>query len=320
MSSTNITITETDLDTNNIVDDTEVLTTEEQTDTNLNLINNYEITTVEEIVSIEEEDELPPIPKNNVLIDVSPNQVIDVRYNKIIVNTETNIYNSVMDILRGFEFDIKNLSIIALKTYDVVRSTKIKERTFDEKRTIIFNVCNRIIKEQLYLSENDAHFASITVGNLIDTIMSNTLKKGLKSARKHKVKHQVPPGQIIEALVNRIEGIVREKSYTPRDIIGNFSIIIGMVVSLVQQYKGITNTDKKNIVVQAIQRFLTKRLPKIVDIDADVLVLIDIAVETLPITIDALISASKGKPISETTQTCCMNLTSIILPKVINNL
>jgi hypothetical protein len=314
MSSTNITITETDLDTNNIVDNTEVLTTEEQTDTNLNLINN------EEIVAVEEEDELPPIPKNNVLIDVSPNQVIDVRYNKIIVNTETNIYNSVMDILRGFEFDIKNLSIIALKTYDVVRSTKIKERTFDEKRTIIFNVCNRIIKEQLDLSENDAHFASITVGNLIDTIMSNTLKKGLKSARKHKVKHQVPPGQIIDALVNRIEGIVREKSYTPRDIIGNFSIIIGMVVSLVQQYKGITNTDKKNIVVQAIQRFLTKRLPKIVDIDADVLVLIDIAVETLPITIDALISASKGKPISETTQTCCMNLTSIILPKVINNL
>ena len=146
MSSTNITITETNLDTNNIVDNTEVLTTEEQTDTKLDLINNDEMVAVDEIVSIEEEDELPPIPKNNVLIDVSPNQVIDVRYNKIIVNTETNIYNSVMDILRGFEFDIKNLSIIALKTYDVVRSTKIKERTFDEKRTIIFNVCNRIIK------------------------------------------------------------------------------------------------------------------------------------------------------------------------------
>ena len=219
MSSTNITIIETDLDTNNIVDNTEVLTTEEQTDTKLDLINNDEMVAVDEIVSIEEEDELPPIPKNNVLIDVSPNQVIDVRYNKIIVNTETNIYNSVMDILRGFEFDIKNLSIIALKTYDVVRSTKIKERTFDEKRTIIFNVCNRIIKEQLYLSENDAHFASITVGNLIDTIMSNTLKKGLKSATKHKVKHQVPPGQIIDALVNRIEGIVREKSYTHHAIL-----------------------------------------------------------------------------------------------------
>ena len=70
MSSTNITIIETDLDTNNIVDNTEVLTTEEQTDTKLDLINNDEMVAVDEIVSIEEEDELPPIPKNNVLIDV----------------------------------------------------------------------------------------------------------------------------------------------------------------------------------------------------------------------------------------------------------
>ena len=157
------------------------------------------------------------------------------------------------------------------------------------------------------MSVEDKICVGMTINSIIDTIMNTNLKKALQT-KKNKIKETVSPGIIIDSIVDKIETIIVNKQYSLDDVISNISSIVGMVVAFVEKYNNLDGIEKKNIVVQALTRFLKERLPKIVDITSEMKIILDITITTLPTIIDTIIAISRGKSIKDTTKMCFIKL------------
>lgn len=230
------------------------------------------------------------------------------------INMEVNvdlsvdsIYNKVKDILRGFDLKIDNIGFLVQKVFETVRGTKLVEKTIDEKRQLILDVCNKFLEQDFVMSTEDKICGRMTINSIIDTIMNTNLKKTLYT-KKNKIKDNVSPGIIIDSIVDKIETIIVNKQYSIDDVISNISSIVGMVVAFVEKYNNLDGIEKKNIVVQALTRFLKDRLPKIVDITSEMKIILDITITTLPTIIDTIVAISRGKSIKDTTKMCFIKL------------
>jgi len=202
---------------------------------------------------------------------------------------------------------IDNIGFLVQKVFETVRGTKLVEKTIDEKRQLILDVCNKFLEQDFVMSTEDKICGRMTINSIIDTIMNTNLKKTLYT-KKNKIKDNVSPGIIIDSIVDKIETIIVNKQYSIDDVISNISSIVGMVVAFVEKYNNLDGIEKKNIVVQALTRFLKDRLPKIVDITSEMKIILDITITTLPTIIDTIVAISRGKSIKDTTKMCFIKL------------
>lgn len=235
---------------------------------------------------------------------------LSVNYDDNVSNTSTLVYTDVKDLLSGFEINVSNISILVTKIIEVLNDSRYKKLTLEDKRDIMLEVVDKFIKDDIKLSGNDAVFASITVENLINIVVDKSLGKTLKSAnKKHlKITDKLSIGSIIESIVNKVSGIINERDYSVRDIIANIAIIVGIVITLVEKYKNLTNVERKNITIIVIKKILTSKLEDS-DLDTDLKILIEITITTLPDMIDAVVSVAKGKGLKDSvSKMCCFNL------------
>jgi len=232
---------------------------------------------------------------------------LDINMEMNVYLSVDSIYDKVKDILRGFELKIDNIGFLVQKVFETVRGTKLVEKTIDEKRQLILDVCNKFFEIDFVMSVEDKICVGMTINSIIDTIMNTNLKKALQT-KKNKIKETVSPGIIIDSIVDKIETIIVNKQYSLDDVISNISSIVGMVVAFVEKYNNLDGIEKKNIVIQALTRFLKERLPKIVDITSEMKIILDITITTLPTIIDTIVAISRGKSIKDTTKMCFIKL------------
>lgn len=258
------------------------------------------------------------ISSDNTLEDTNTNletvnttlSKLSVNYDDNVSNTSTLVYTDVKDLLSGFEINVSNISILVTKIIEVLNDSRYKKLTLEDKRDIMLEVVNKFIKDDIKLNGNDAVFASITVENLINIVVDKSLGKTLKSAnKKHlKITDKLSIGSIIESIVNKVSGIINERDYSVRDIVANIAIIVGIVITLVEKYKNLTNVERKNITIIVIKKILTSKLEDS-DLDSDLKILIEITITTLPDMIDAVVSVAKGKGLKDSvSKMCCFNL------------
>ena len=201
------------------------------------------------------------------------------------------------------------------KIIEVLNDSRYKKLTLEDKRDIMLEVVDKFIKNDIKLSGNDAVFASITVENLINIVVDKSLGKTLKRAnKKHlKITDKLSIGSIIESIVNKVTGIIDERDYSVREIIANIAIIVGIVITLVEKYKKLTNVERKNITIRVIKKILTSKLEDS-DLDDELKILIEITITTLPDMIDAVVSIAKGKGLKDSvSKVCCFNLLTQVI-------
>jgi hypothetical protein len=106
---------------------------------------------------------------------------------------------------------------------------------------------------------------------------------------------RVSTGQILLSIVDKLESVFKRGNYRPLTIITDLSVIIGMVISFIEQYSYLSGMEKKEIAVQSITIFLNERLHKLVSVDDKMAKLISVATKGLPQSIDLFVSVSNGK-------------------------
>ena len=240
---------------------------------------------------------------------------LSVNYDDNVSNTSTVVYTDVKDLLSGFEIDVSNISILVTKIIEVLNDSRYKKLTLEDKRDIMLEVVDKFIKNDIKLSGNDAVFASITVETLVNTVIDKSLGKTLKRANKknNKITDKLSIGSIIESIVNKVTGIIDERDYSVREIIANISVIVGIVITLVEKYKNLTNVERKNITIRVIKKILTSKLEDN-DLDDELKILIEITITTLPDMIDAVVSVAKGKGLKDSvSKVCCFNLLTQVI-------
>jgi len=78
-------------------------------------------------------------------------------------------------------------------------------------------------------------------------------------------------------------------------MLANITTLTHILMILVDKYIYLSGLEKKLIVIQSINSFIKDRLQFIMEIDADKIEPLKLSLDTVPISIDLLISLKKGK-------------------------
>ena len=241
--------------------------------------------------------------------------------NDVTKNLEVSdkIYHLVKDNIRGFDFDNTNVVILVTKVMTI--TGKVSTLTGMEKKNLVLSICERILDEDTTIDKEEQKFIHLTLHSLVD-LMVDVSKGKLKlnnklSNKKKAVVPRLPPGQIIDSVIDKLKTIIKNRKYSCQEIIVNLSIITGMVMTIIEQYPYLSGIEKKNIVIQVLKRLIKKELPNIVNVSDENQVMINLALETLPNIIDTLIGVSSGKvKVNEqTVATGCLALFSCLKNK-----
>jgi len=224
---------------------------------------------------------------------VEQNNSLDVTVNNNLLVAD-KVYHIVKDTMRGFDFNVNNVIVLVTKVVEVV--DRVKQLPGEEKKNLTMEVSMKLLQEDLHLSETDQQFVEITLSNVINLVVQ--VSKGdlvLNSKKKNKRLPNIPPGQIVDSLVDKLVTVVKNRNYSANDIVANLSVITGMVMTIVEQYPNVSGIEKKNIAVQVLNRLVRTEIPKFVEIPEDVRHMLNVALDTVPDTIDILVAVSKGK-------------------------
>ncbi len=224
---------------------------------------------------------------------VKQNNSLDVTVNNNL-HVADKVYHIVKDTMRGFDFNVNNVIVLVTKVVEVV--DRVKQLPGEEKKNLTMEVSMKLLQEDLHLSETDQQFVEITLSNVINLVVQ--VSKGdlvLNSKKKNKRLPNIPPGQIVDSLVDKLVTVIKNRNYSANDIVANLSVITGMVMTIVEQYPNVSGIEKKNIAVQVLNRLVRTEIPKFVEIPEDVQHMLNVALDTVPDTIDILVAVSKGK-------------------------
>ena len=102
-------------------------------------------------------------------------------------------------------------------------------------------------------------------------------------------------GQIIYSIVDKLTTIILKKQYNADKLFTNIATITDILMILVDKYNYITGTEKKMIVLQAIDKFIYDKLEYIIELSPEKKQDLVNALDSIPLTIDLFIALQKGK-------------------------
>ena len=208
------------------------------------------------------------------------------------------VYNKLQDYVRYMTINRTNYIVIICKAIEIIENYK-ELKNSKNKKNIVSKSLNRIISLDLELSEFDKHLFINTMSNLIDLIINCTKKIDSNTVKQMTVFDDdiilAKSGQIIHSLIDKLTTIVVKKHYCIAKMLANVATLTHILMILVDKYIYLSGLEKKIIIIQSINSFITDRLQFIMEIDPDKIEPLKLSLDTVPITIDLLISLKKGK-------------------------
>ena len=208
------------------------------------------------------------------------------------------VYNKLQDYVRYMTINRTNYIVIICKAIEIIENYK-ELKNSKNKKNIVSKSLNRIISLDLELIEFDKHLFINTMSNLIDLIINCTKKIDSNTVKQITVFDDdiilAKSGQIIHSLIDKLTTIVVKKHYCIAKMLANVATLTHILMILVDKYIYLSGLEKKLIVIQSINSFIKDRLQFIMEIDADKIEPLKLSLDTVPISIDLLISLKKGK-------------------------
>ena len=212
------------------------------------------------------------------------------------------VYNKIQDNVRYMDINRTNYIIVICKAVEIIENYKELKNNIN-KKDIITKALNRLITIDLDLCDFDKKIFILSISNLIDLIVNTT--KEVYDKYKHKdnivIKNHLDdiilakPGQIINSLIDKLTTIIIKKRYCLDKILVNMAALTNILMILVDKYVYLSGIEKKIIVLQAINNFISERLQYIIEVDEfkkkEVIMMLD----TIPLTIDLIVTLKKGK-------------------------
>jgi hypothetical protein len=216
------------------------------------------------------------------------------------------LYQQLKNINRGLKLNSKNISMIIVRAVEIVNTWK--QIDIEQRDDVVIQALLVLIRDS-NVDDDELEYLETTIKSTISmifkSITGDVIKKKTRKDNKNRRKtnnyvkkhenERVSTGQILESIVDKLESVFKRGNYQVITIVTDLSVIVGMVISFVEQYSYLSGMEKKEIAIQSITIFLTERLPKLVEIDDKTLNIINVSINGLPQLIDLLVSVSNGK-------------------------
>ena len=191
-----------------------------------------------------------------------------------------------------------NYGIVICKSIEIIENYK-DMKTNNNKKDIVTRALNRLISIDLELCEYDKKLFINTISNIIDLFVNCTKINTLTDKNEnHKNIDEIilaKPGQIVHSLIDKLTTIVVKKHYCIEKLLVNIVTLTNIVMILVDKYVYLSGVEKKIIVIQTMNNFIKERLKFIMDIDESKIDELTLSLDSIPLSIDLIISLKKGK-------------------------
>jgi len=208
------------------------------------------------------------------------------------------IYNKLQDFIRYMNINRTNYGIVICKSIEIIENYK-DMKTNNNKKDIVTRALNRLISIDLELCEYDKKLFINTISNIIDLFVNCTKINTLTDKNEnHKNIDEIilaKPGQIVHSLIDKLTTIVVKKHYCIEKLLVNIVTLTNIVMILVDKYVYLSGVEKKIIVIQTMNNFIKERLKFIMDIDESKIDELTLSLDSIPLSIDLIISLKKGK-------------------------
>ena len=215
------------------------------------------------------------------------------------------VYNKLQDYIRYMNINRSNYIIVICKAIEIIENYK-ELKNSKNKKSIVTKSLNRIISLDLELYEFDKNLFINTINNIIDLLINCTKIVDTKQINSKQTNHKqtnsveddiilAKSGQIVHSLIDKLTTIVVKKHYCIEKILVNIATLTHILMILVDKFIYLSGLEKKLIVIQSINSFITDRLQFIMEIDSSKIDSLKLSLDIVPLLIDLLISLKKGK-------------------------
>lgn len=201
------------------------------------------------------------------------------------------VYAEFKDLVVSLNINSDNFIIVVTKTLE--RIDRVSNMSGQEKYGVAILVLDKLIDEIPDMDDNDKYYVRNIVPSLIEIVISASKGKLKLNLRKVKRRQQINVGAVVEDLYTQIKDIIKENDYTGEYITRNVTVIVGMLMTAVEQYPDLTGAEKKAIVLHVVDKMIDDLMTLFPDMDPQLLELSKHTKNMLPTVVDILISVGR---------------------------
>jgi hypothetical protein len=209
------------------------------------------------------------------------------------------LYNKLQDYIRYMHIDRKNIYMLVVKAMEIIEN--YDDIDSKNKKVTVEKAINRLVMIDLNLCDFDQRFILASLSNVIELFIISTNTKSQHNEKKHFDNDKIDDivlancGQIIHSLIDKLSTIILKKQYTADKLFVNMGTITQILMILVDKYKYLTGTEKKLVVLQALEKFINTKLEYLIELPANKKDDLILALDTIPLTLDLFIALQKSK-------------------------
>lgn len=237
----------------------------------------------------------------------------NIKRNKIMASKNSDltddrfksIYNAVKDLIVGKQFNIRQFTILIPLAMQIL--SEVKTLTGDQKKETLIKVFRYIVQDMEFENLEQENLASHFVENdlevLIDTAYSAS--KGKFEFNDSSISETYDSSKL-DMIYSQVRSMIIDKTLDIKSIV----ILVPSIMMQVARFANITGLQKKELVVQLLQKLLGEFKP---EGETEQMVLLFVQ-NQLPHVIEVIYQASKGKYIFKKIQTASVSFWKKITP------
>lgn len=204
------------------------------------------------------------------------------------------IYNAVKDLIIGRQFNIRQFTIIVPLAMQIM--SEVKTLSGDQKKDTLITVFRYIVQDMEFESLEQEKLAAHFVENNLDVLIETAYSafKG-KFVFKDETLDESFDMAKFDMVYSHVRGLIIDKSLNIKSIV----ILVPSVMMQVARFVNLTGLQKKDLVVQILQKLLMEFKP---EGDTEQLILLFVQ-RQLPSVIEVIYQAGKGKYVFKKIQT-----------------
>jgi hypothetical protein len=259
--------------------------------------------------SVEPEEPSEPVEPSETAIQEIV--VLDNKTNNASVLTDNleYCYTRLVELVNGTVYSLENWTLLIIKALKCV--SHVKKLTAEEQCDLAVEVIVMYLDNNTSMSDDVLEFVKYQALNMVKSVLVNqdVNKKNHKANQKGSNKLQVnieknkpktdidvlaSPLQIVNSVVNKLEAIVKTRKLTFDMFMSEVPSLVMSVVGLVDKYKHLTSTEKKQLLMQSLQVVLKSKVPVWFNLDDKQVKTLEYLSQGVPLLVEASMGVANG--------------------------
>lgn len=206
-------------------------------------------------------------------------------------------FNTLTSLVNGINVGPDNWVLLLTKAMYVV--SLIKTLDADKKIRLSVELVVRYLDDYTALEDSILVGIKTSIHAMCIAILNNTGVLSSKVTPSAVIRGDpdvlATPFQITDLVIKKLINTVKSRGLDIQGIKAMFPELVVLCITTVEKYPHFTGLEKKNLVMQIIQRFLTEYVPLAMTISRDEQTALAVLSQSLPFLVDTLVNVGRGK-------------------------